>query len=430
MASMSAKQVKRLLKSVSSPAKQKTSQTNLPTRRSRRGRSRRQAKRENRGFATVPSVVSTRRLSQPRFRVSKRGNPVVCHSEYLADISGSVAFSNTQYSVNPGLSTTFPWLSSVGINWESYQWEKLLFEFRPTSGTAVGSTNTALGTVMLATQYDLSDPAFLTKQAMLNFEGAVDGVPFVPHLHDALMGWRDPENSYFIRGGAVSSGYDPRLYDIGVFNIATSGMQAVNVIGELYVHYEVELIKPKIGGGAVITAAHSLSSTGILAASPLGTAAWTSQTGSNLTITRLSGTTFSITGVGNFDCTMTWVGAASIGAVPTITATSNAVLLQNQNGGASTAVATYNGAGTTAVLNFTVTTSSASNILTVGGLTSMGGTGNFDVFVRQIPSLLVTAAPESLSGGEVSKLWEEVRYLRRIMRSLKTEDDDSLSFCS
>lgn len=40
---------------------------------------------------------------------------------------------------------------------------------------------------------------------------------------------------------------DPRLYDLGVFQLATVGMQAAANIGELWVSYDVEFFKPTLG---------------------------------------------------------------------------------------------------------------------------------------------------------------------------------------
>jgi hypothetical protein len=50
----------------------------------------------------------------------------------------------------------------------------------------------------------------------------------------------------YIRNGDVMSSADKRFSDLGMFQFATVGMQAASVIGELWVSYHVELIRPKL----------------------------------------------------------------------------------------------------------------------------------------------------------------------------------------
>jgi len=82
-------------------------------------------------------------------------------------------------------------------------------------------------------------------------------------------------NEYYVRTGAVPSGQDQRIYDIGDFSIATGGLQAaVGVIGELYIEYDIEFTKPKLVGGAFggnVSYAHYLLGGTIAAATPWGT---------------------------------------------------------------------------------------------------------------------------------------------------------------
>lgn len=179
-------------------------------------------------------------------RAGRSGTALITHREFIGDVSGSVAFTNTSFSINPGLASFGPWISGVAPNWEAYRFRKLKFMYKGTSGTAVGSTSTALGTVIMATNYDVADAAFTSKQQMENYQGAVDGAPFKAFEHDVLAYYRVPENAQFVRAGSVPSGSDPKLYDLGNFQIATSGMQAASVVGELWMEFTVELIKPKI----------------------------------------------------------------------------------------------------------------------------------------------------------------------------------------
>lgn len=49
------------------------------------------------------------------------------------------------YSVNPGQQVSYPWLSTIAANFESYRIIGQLYEFKTMSADALNSTNTALG---------------------------------------------------------------------------------------------------------------------------------------------------------------------------------------------------------------------------------------------------------------------------------------------
>lgn len=188
---------------------------------------------------------------------TKYGNSVcITHKEFIADVSGSTAFTNAVYPINPGLESTFPWLSEVAKNFEEYDFEALAFVFNSTSADALNSTNTALGTVIGAVQYNGINAPFGSKQEMENYEFARSGKPSSSNMYfvECAPG-ENPLDHYYIRTGAVPSGADQRLYDVGDFQIATTGMQAAAVIGELWVTYKIHLYKPRMAlpGAGILT---------------------------------------------------------------------------------------------------------------------------------------------------------------------------------
>lgn len=184
--------------------------------------------------------------SVPTFGSAGKGMRVM-HREFLTDITGSVSFLNRTYPINPGLITTFPWLSLIAADFEECDFEGLVFEYRPTSGTAVSSTSSALGVVILATDYDALNPSFTTKQQMESYEFATSTVPFAGCIHpvECARG-ANVLNSFYIRNGSPPPGADLRLYDLGNFEIATQGMQSAYIVGELWVSYDVVFKKPRL----------------------------------------------------------------------------------------------------------------------------------------------------------------------------------------
>jgi hypothetical protein len=169
------------------------------------------------------------------------------HREYVGTISSSTAFSSLRYSINPGLSQLFPWLSQMAINFEEYKLHGLVVTLNTSSATAVASTNTALGIWGAVTQYDPTDTAFLSRVEAENYVGCNTAVVCQTLLHGIeCKPNSDVLNQYFVRSSSVTDAEDLKFYDHGIINIITEGAQAASVIGELWVSYDIEFFKPKL----------------------------------------------------------------------------------------------------------------------------------------------------------------------------------------
>jgi hypothetical protein len=180
------------------------------------------------------------------------------HREYIADVvSSSVAgnFSLSSFSLNPGVPGTFPWLSTIAQCYEEYKFNGLVFEFVSTSANALNSTNTALGKVILATDYNASNENFLSMQEMMATEFSNYGKPAESLLHaiECATDQRPMILSY-IRQNAQPANTDIKMYDLGNFQVATFGLQGTSVnVGSLWVTYDITFCKPILppepGGG-------------------------------------------------------------------------------------------------------------------------------------------------------------------------------------
>jgi len=185
------------------------------------------------------------------YNMPKGGGTIIRYQEYLGDIITSATPGNFKidaYNIQPGLPASFPWLSQIAANYEQYSLEGIVYQFKSTSANALNSVNTALGSVMLATNYDVSDPPFVSKSEMLNYEYSSSCKPSESVLH---MIECDPKQSVltelYTRTGELPLNKDLKFYDLGKFQIATVGFQGTSVnIGELHVTYQVRLLKPKL----------------------------------------------------------------------------------------------------------------------------------------------------------------------------------------
>lgn len=190
---------------------------------------------------------------------STKTSVTVRHREYIGDITSSAtagAFKLDSFNINPGLPDSFPWLSQFASAFSQYQFKGLVYQFRSMSGNALTSTDTALGTVMLATQYNTNLDDYTSKLQMQNSDMAQSVKPSESILHEIECAKsQTPVDQLYIRNGPVTEGDDERLYDLGRFQIATEGLQGTSVkIGELWATYEIEMYKPRLepnpGAGA------------------------------------------------------------------------------------------------------------------------------------------------------------------------------------
>jgi len=289
----------------------------------------------------------------------------VTNREFLGNVTGSETFTSTIYSINPGLSATFPWLSQIAANYEQYKINGMIFQFVTTSGTAVSSTNTALGQVMFATTYDPIDSPFTNTTQMLTTLFSNYGVPHTDLVHAIECDVKQrPTQVLYVRNEAVPAGSDPRFYDLGITTIATTGMQAAAQIGGLWVSYDVTFMKPVIRDASATTpgaAAYSVLSGGNPFTSPV------TYGDPSLPLTVLSATTSLLSFqcqqlvLGDYvlctaDCTP---GAITWTADPEYIATTNCNVVYRQfcnaSGGVATSICIYKVVSRTPTADFAIT---------------------------------------------------------------------------
>jgi len=229
------------------------------------------------GFNVKENVLLSMGNDPPEVRNSLDGRFIIRHREYLTDIvtAADSTFNNTAFRIQPGISDTFPWLAQVAGAFEQYKMRGMIFEFKSTSADALNSTNTALGTVIMATEYDVSKPEFTTKQQMENHQFASSAKQSCSMLHpiECARG-TSPLETLCIRTSDTEE--DQRFCDFGNFQIATVGQQGASVnIGELWVTYELELMKPRLdpdgGSDNNIKSSWFENSTGVTSSNMWGT---------------------------------------------------------------------------------------------------------------------------------------------------------------
>ncbi|QMW68666.1 capsid protein [Crucivirus-122] len=174
----------------------------------------------------------------------------ICHREYITDIisSGTTGqFRLQSFQMQPGNNLIFPWLSSVALSFQKYKVHGAIVEFKSGSGDAINGTNTALGEVIISSNYNCADSNFVNRMQMENTQYCSSAKPSVSFVHiiECDPSLQAQETLYVSPSLVPQAGLG--INDINFVNVqvATVGVQGTNVnLGSLYITYDIELIQP------------------------------------------------------------------------------------------------------------------------------------------------------------------------------------------
>jgi len=271
-------------------------------------------------MGSVPKYnLLTSDVQVPQFSSGRQTN-IVCHREYLTDIVGTSGFDVKKYPVNPGISTTFPWLSTLAQNYQEYRIHGIIFEFRSLITDFV--TGGAPGVIVMATNYNADAPLFSSKQEMENSEYAVATKPTLSLIHGLECAANQtvlPEK--YVRTGSVPSGQDLRMYDLGNVQVATQG-NPTQLLGELWVSYCVEFYKPRLPdnvGGDV--ASGWIRRSNFSSSAPLGSIAGASSGSLDLVVESNTKLSWYAHPGNKYFVHVSWTGITATLTYPTVTTT-------------------------------------------------------------------------------------------------------------
>lgn len=187
-------------------------------------------------------------LSGAKFSSSgKRGTRII-EREFITDVfasptllGGSTAFLNQSYSINPLNRTTFPWLSTIAMQYDQWEPDGIIFEF-VSSSSEYNGTSQALGTIVMATDYDVSDPPYATKQQAENSDYACSSKPSEGLLHGIECDPSERPTKLL-----YTSNPEQSLTNLANFQISTIGCSVPSVkLGELWISYDITFYKKQL----------------------------------------------------------------------------------------------------------------------------------------------------------------------------------------
>jgi hypothetical protein len=205
--------------------------------------------------ASVAAAYSTGiSTSKPVIIRSGDDSTRIRHSELLTLVNGTVNFSATSFSMQPGLQSSFPWLSTQTVGWEKYQFHSLRATYYTRTGTSTP------GSMILAPDYDPADSAPASEQQATSFHGAADDAPWKTITVNFDM---KRSRELFLRGGPLAANLDIKTYDFANLYVCTADGTAVNW-GKIFLEYDVSLINPQIlSAGYVGGSVRSNGTTGV-----------------------------------------------------------------------------------------------------------------------------------------------------------------------
>jgi len=190
----------------------------------------------------------------PQFQTlpGEDGSLMVSYREYIGDVFGNTTsepFVVNSIPLNPGLETSFPWLSQIASNFKEYEWIQCVFDFRSMI-TDMTTQNGQLGQIIMTSEYNVDAQPYEDKNEMLTTVHAVSGKVIDDITHGVECDPRKLSGNpgKYIRTKPVLVGEDKKEYDLANFQYAVcdTPIALANLpLGQLYVSYTVKLRKAR-----------------------------------------------------------------------------------------------------------------------------------------------------------------------------------------
>lgn len=208
----------------------------------KKSKSKSEVKRGKTVVAPVARSIVQRR-TVPGVSVT-RGGIVVRHKELFDFVTPADRDNVWYWTIQPGYSELFPWLSAIADRYERYEFKRLIFRY---VSRAPSSTQ---GTLAMAHDLDPNDPTPTVDasgyRVMMSHEAAVSGPAWqtlelhVPTAHLRRRG------ELYVRNVAEATTVEPRTADFGILFVACFLSAGTTILGDLEVEYEIELKTPQL----------------------------------------------------------------------------------------------------------------------------------------------------------------------------------------
>lgn len=191
-------------------------------------------------------------IDVPMFGGSGSSEVRVTHREFVRTVSvpsDGLSFNNLTMDINPSNTEMFPWLSRIARNYQQYKINGMVLTFK--SMTSEYTSSGALGTVGIATNYNVNDKPYSDIVSFENSQFAVVNKPSLNIVH-AIECKEFARNGLqlYVRDADSQSTQtsDARFYDFAKVQVMTDGLPQTpgTTLGQLWVSYDITLLKPVV----------------------------------------------------------------------------------------------------------------------------------------------------------------------------------------
>ncbi len=190
-----------------------------------------------RSVAAAPAAYSVRQRGSGRPRVKSSGRGmIISHSEMIGNLVSSgttLLFNATDFTLNPGKYSTFPWLSTLAGNFDKYIMRSVVVHLVSNQPTSTG------GKIGIGFDYDSTDPAPSDRNEFFSLTHHVECAPWDSVSLTIPMDGMPR----FVNSHTTS---DSKLIDCGqIIFMADQIVATSTALADMIIEYEVELLEPQ-----------------------------------------------------------------------------------------------------------------------------------------------------------------------------------------
>jgi len=173
----------------------------------------------------------------------------IFHHDYIADVGMTIDPTLRVIPLDISNPLSFPWAVGLSANYQQWEIMGMVLVYRPLSADAVASPTASLGTIVLATEYDVYAPEPSNKTEIANMAFTTTGKPSQPQVHPIECARNQTQIPLLkiLQTGQIVP--DLQFYQHAKCYVFTQGAAAdYSAAGELWVAYHIRLHKPRLPG--------------------------------------------------------------------------------------------------------------------------------------------------------------------------------------
>lgn len=191
-------------------------------------------------FSAAVSYGKQSKMMSPSFANRSANTIRVKHRELVEPaLLGSTTFALQEtYVVNPGLASSFPWLSTMAATWQEYELHSLSYQYLTRVSTATA------GSIMLSPDLDPTNPPPGNEVSTSNNPSTVEGPVWKDLKCNVNLSGAHNVKRRFVRNGPEVG--DAHMFDALTMYVITNDCANTNPLGKIWVEYDISFYLPVV----------------------------------------------------------------------------------------------------------------------------------------------------------------------------------------